>query len=213
MPAGFPLGYNPGMRARHLILMLVGLGCLLGLSAWYLRSRPRLLETSPPPEAQSIPGKTALRLTFSLPMQPESVESRLSTRPARGGAFTWEGNSLIFTPDQPWPSGERVEVRLAAGARSAGALSLPLQEEQSWTFDIRRPQLAYLWPAQGLANLYPLDPVSAEANQLTNSRFGILDFSLSADGESIYLSEGNANGGSDLLRLSWEQSAGAWGPA
>jgi TolB protein len=198
------------MRVRALIFGLLLLGGLLGVGAWYLLSRPRLLEVFPPPGAASIQGQTPLRLAFSQPMQPESVNSRLTTRPARSGVFTWEGNTLIFTPDQPWPSGQTVAVRLAAGSRTDGAISLHLQEETSWEFSVRRPRLAYLWPAQGLANLFTLDPVTTEASQLTDSRFGILDFSLAAGGESIYLSEGNTSGGSDLLRMRWDQSAGAW---
>jgi Tol biopolymer transport system component len=60
--------------------------------------------------------------------------------------------------------------------------------------------LAYLWPAEGAADLYALDPLSGEVLRLTESA-SVLDYSLSPDGFFIYYSAANAQGGSDLYRL------------
>jgi hypothetical protein len=194
-------GYNTPMAFRRLVVLLFGLGLALGAGLYYWLAAPTLVEVFPLAGSHSVPASLPLRLAFSHPMQPASVESHLSIRPARRGVFFWEGNTLVFTPAQPWPAGETVEIRLAAGAQSSGLLPLSLREEQAWSFTVGRPLLAYLWPANGLADLYALDPVSGEITPLTDSAFGVLDFSVSLDGGVLYTSLRNSSGGSDLHRM------------
>ena len=189
------------MTFRRLVVLLFGLGLALVAGLWYWRASPTLVEVFPVAGSRSVPASLPMRLTFSRPMQPASVETRLSIRPALRGAFTWEGNTLIFTPAQSWPAGETVEVRLAVGAQTAGLIPLSLRNEQTWSFTVGRPLLAYLWPSGGLADLYALDPASGEITRLTTSTFGVLDFSVDPDGTNLYYSMRNSTGGSDLHRL------------
>jgi Tol biopolymer transport system component len=189
------------MRLRRLSILLLGLGLALAAVLGYWRAAPRLAGVSPAPGAESVPAASPLELRFTRPMRPESVAGRLTTRPARRGAYAWEGNTLVFTPDEPWPEGETVTVRLAPGARPAGWIAPAMARETAWSFTVSRSLIAYLWPANAPANLYALDPVSGAMFQLTESRFGLLDFSVSADGATIHYSENNASGGSDLKRL------------
>jgi dipeptidyl aminopeptidase/acylaminoacyl peptidase len=189
------------MNFRRLVVLLFGLGLALGAGFWYWRAAPTLLEVFPVSESRDVPASLPLRLVFSRPMQTATVETRLSFQPARRGTFSWEGNTLVFFPDQPWPAGETVNVRLAAGAQSADLIPLSLRDEHNWSFTVGRPLLAYLWPSGGLADLYALDPASGEITRLTNSSFGALDFNVSDDGSNIYISMRNAAGGSDFYRL------------
>ena len=61
-------------------------------------------------------------------------------------------------------------------------------------------RLVYLWPADGPADLYALEPLSGEVLRLTEAA-EVLDYSVSPDGLFIYYSASNAQGGSDLHRL------------
>ncbi len=62
------------------------------------------------------------------------------------------------------------------------------------------PRLVYLWPADGTADLYALDPVSGVVQRLTEGA-GILEYSISSDGTSILFSASTTKGSSHLYRL------------
>ncbi|MCU0485503.1 MAG: Ig-like domain-containing protein [Anaerolineales bacterium] len=186
---------------RFLILILLVLLVLAALGGWAWFAAPRLLEVSPVGGSQEIPVRSALRLTFSQPLQPESLSSHLKFEPAQAGQFAWEGSTLVFTPEPGWTAGITVTVTLEAGARAAGFFGLPVMQTEQWAFHTSQSLLAYLWPAGESADLYALDPRSGQIWQWTQTG-GILDFSASADGSYLYFSRQNLQGGSDLLRLS-----------
>ncbi|HNT24722.1 MAG TPA: DPP IV N-terminal domain-containing protein [Anaerolineales bacterium] len=62
------------------------------------------------------------------------------------------------------------------------------------------PRLVYLWPADGAADLYALDPLSGGVQRLTEGA-GVLEYSISSDGTSIYFSASPTKGSSHLYRL------------
>lgn len=188
------------MNARRLVVLLLSLGFITGVGIGYLRATPRLQEVYPAPEAQSVPGSASLKLRFSHNMQPGSVEEHLVIDPPRNGISTWEGTTLTYTPDQPWPSGETVTVRLTSGSRSAGLIPLSLLGEKVWSFTVGRPMVVYLWPVDGNADIYALEPRSGDIQQLTTSPFGVLDFDVNQEGTVIYYSARNSTGSSDILR-------------
>jgi len=190
-------------------LVLIGVGLillvLLGLvfAAWNMK--PQLVGTFPQTGATDIPVAAPLRLEFSRPMQQDTVTSHLKTEPAREGTFTWVGNTLTFTPDKPWPSGQNIAVQLEAGARATDRLAFPMGQ-QDWSFTTGETLLAYLWPSNGLADIYTLNPLTGDVHQITQ-RMGVQDFAVSADGVKIYFSATNPQGGSDLYRLDRIQAA------
>jgi len=190
------------MKKRRLIFVLLPILAILLLFAiatfW---GTPRLVEVSPAPDATAVPVGASLRLTFSRSMQPDTVTERLTIDPARAGSFHWEDDTLVFTPSQPWPSGKAVNVHLAPGARSDTTLSFPLRNDKNWSFTIGHPRLTYLYPADGTANVYLLNPLSGQAQQLTTSQGGVLEFSLTSNGRSLFYSVKNAEGGSDLYQV------------
>jgi Tol biopolymer transport system component len=187
------------MKNRRLLFVLLPILVLLGLAALAIFwGTPRLVEVSPALNATAVSAGASVRLTFSRSMRPETVTERLTINPARPGSYTWDGNTLVFTPDQPWPSGKTVTVQLLPGARSNTTLSFPLSKDTSWSFTIGHPRLAYLFPSDGTANVYALNPTNGQNQQLTESSSGVLEFSLIANGVGLFYSAKNSAGGSDL---------------
>ena len=189
------------MKVRHLAFTLVLVLILLGVGIGYIVLSPSLVSVSPRPGEEDVMAASPVQLTFSRGMQADSVEERLVFKPERTGGFLWEENTLTFKPDQPWASGEEISVRLEAGARSAGFIPLAVRDSTEWTFTISQSRLLYLFPMDGLANLFAYDPNSDETQQLTFSTSGLLDFSTSLDGRLIYFSERNSSGGSDIYLI------------
>jgi Tol biopolymer transport system component len=134
-------------------------------------------------------------------MQADSILDKLTTDPARGGEYSWNGNTLVFTPNQPWPSGQVVTVRLEPGARAAGFLLGATRQVTSWSFTIGHPRIAYLYPADAPAELYLLDPTNGEIQQLSDAPGTILDYSVNATGTAFYYNISLGDGGSSIYRM------------
>lgn len=134
-------------------------------------------------------------------MREVSVTERLSIQPDTQGSFAWQGDTLVFTPHQSWSAGETVQVELASGSRAAGLLSLPVHQDEKWSFTIRQPRLAYLYPAEGPANLYVMNPLTGESESLTGGAGGVQDFHVNANGTAVYYSVRSGQGGSNIYRL------------
>lgn len=186
-------------RWRILVAGAVLLG-IIALAAYAWLASPVVGGFVPSDGSEDVPARSIIQLTFSQPMRHTSVESRLSTDPPRDGKFAWDGNTLTFTPDQPWPGGAQVQVELAAGGRAEDAPGLPVWTSHTWSFTTAQALLAYLWPSDQPSDLYTLDPLTGEVRQLTRGA-NVLDYSLSQDGLWVYFSAGNAQAGADLFRL------------
>src|SRR4030065_2603345 len=115
------------------------------------------------------------------------------------GEFNWDKNSLVFTPDQTWPGGKEISLRLEAGVRAKSWLAFPM-EEQSWSFTTSVANLAYLWPSNSPADIYALNPLTGEIQQYTQG-MGVLEFTTSSDGLMIYFSASTALGESGLYQI------------
>jgi Tol biopolymer transport system component len=189
------------MRRRLSLVLLVLALLTLSLVLGYGLSQPRLRDVSPADGSIDVPATAPLRLFFSRPLQTDSVAKNLTITPEIPGVFAWQGNILSFTPNAPWPAGETVQVRLAAGARAFGFWSLPVRQGRSWSFTVRQPRLAYLYPSDGPANIFLLNLASGERQPLTNSLSGVQDYSLGPDDTTIYYSLRTASGGSEIYRL------------
>jgi Tol biopolymer transport system component len=132
-------------------------------------------------------------------MQQESVIQNLEFQPTVEGIFSWDDNTLIFTPNQSWPSGEQITITLIAGARSAWGL--PILGNQQWSFTISPPLLVYLWPSDGPADLYAIDLTDNITTRLTEVENGILAYDISSDGSVIYYSTRLDTQNSAIFRL------------
>lgn len=186
---------------RRVILVLVILVLIPAAGIIYLLGTPRLDTVSPAADDANVPSAADLSLVFSRNMQPASVTNRLTIDPPIPGSFSWDGKTLIFKPDKIWPSGEKITVSLASGARAAGLFSLPIRENASWSFTIGQPRLAYLYPADQASNIYILNLRDDAKQRLTDSPGGVLEFDISPDGKTIYYSVRNAENGSSIYKL------------
>lgn len=171
------------------------------LAGYYFLSAPQIKSFSPADGTTSNPGNSVIRLVFSRQMNPESVSSRFQISPTLPGSITWQGDTMIFTPDQPWEPGQTIWVEFEGGARPASNLSAPLGDGVSWSFSIRRPLVVYQYPSAGISNLYVIDPATLEKQQLTAETGGILGYDIDREGNAVYYSTSRENGGSAIYRL------------
>ncbi len=195
---------------RTVLALAIFLIPAFGLVYWW--EMPRLEAVSPPAAADSVPAATSLRLTFSRPMQLSSLRERLSTEPASQGNFRWEGNTLVFTPSKPWPTGATVKVKLASGGKSTGLFGLTLRQDSFWSFTIGQPRLAYLYPSSGPANIYALSPSTSQTAPLTDLPGGVQDFQVNASGNALYYSIRDGQTGSQVYRLDLAEPEGGTPP-
>ena len=191
----------PGVKLRWILILLIVLTLIAAALLLYFQGAPRLVSTEPAPEASNLPAGEALRLTFSSPMDADSVTQRLSIEPEQAGEFTWEGNILTFTPSQPWPNNQVVTASLSPGARAATFPRLSIRQPNSWRFTVGPPRLAYLYPWNGPAELYLLDLASGESEQLSDSPAAILDYDSNLTGTRFYFSVDQGDGGSAIYTL------------
>ncbi|HSB91123.1 MAG TPA: Ig-like domain-containing protein [Anaerolineales bacterium] len=181
---------------RRPVLLLAALGLGGGLLLAAALSAPRLVAIAPADSSESVSSKAPLRITFSRPMDRASVESGLAIDPRPAGTLRWDGTTLVFEPSEAWPVGGHVSVRLA-GARSAQGL--PLLGGAAWSFEIGVPRVAYLWPADGPADIYVRALDDSDPVRLTTTA-GVLDFQVTADGAALVYSAQTTGGDSELRR-------------
>ena len=188
------------VKTRVVILVLALVVLLVaGLGSYAWNMRPELIEVYPAAGAAEVPVTSQIRMAFSRRMNTEMVISHLTIEPVIEGEYGWEENTLIFTPDQAWPGGQEINVHLEAGVRAARWLSFPMPA-QSWSFKTSGAYLAYLWPSDGRADIYALNPITGEVEQYTHG-MGVLEFTVGSDGIMFYFSASNAQGGADLYQI------------
>lgn len=178
------------------ILVVVLLGDHVGVQL--LRSGPADVARSTGP----------ITIQFSETMNRPTVEERLRLEPPVEGAFAWNGATVIFRPAEALLPGQEYTVILAAGAESDSGRRV--LAEHRYTFTVRRPEVAYLVPADATPqNIWIVDPADpASARQVTFSETGVYDFGVSPDGTQIAFAEYRGDTGTiDLKLLDLESGA------
>ena len=168
------------------LLVVIALGDYVGV---------RVLRAAPQGEAHAT---SWITLQFSEDMDRSSVEARLHVTPDVAGSFQWNGLTLIYRPAEALPAGEAYSVVLDPGAESLTGRQV--LGEQRFAFTVRRPQVAYLAPAnEAPQNVWLVDFTDpASARQVTFSAEGIFNFAASPDGTRLAYAEHNASGTVDL---------------
>ncbi len=170
--------------------------------------RPTAAVEAPANGSVVLPGLSPIQIGFTKTMNPGSVQEALTVTREDGetpipGLLTWDGTTLFFTPQQPWPAGETIRVSLSQQARSRFVLRLA--QPLSFQFNVAGQMLAYLWPAYPQAGqvsqLYALDPISGQTAQLVDAALGVLDYSVNPDGSAIYYATPDPDGGTVLIEL------------
>ena len=189
------------MQRKYLWIGAAVLVLLAGGWLAYNLLNPVVTSFIPMDGGTDLPRDTAIEITFSQPMQAESVTARLGIFPEVNGSYTWENTTLRFQPEDEWPQGEKVRITLVSGALTH--LGAAIKEAYAWSFTVRPTRLAFLYPADGPADLYLLDIESGNSQQITTIG-GIQDFGLHAASNTIYFSARNSNEGSNLYRIDLE---------
>ncbi len=201
--AGTSGGYNAGVRqgsSRLLLSVLIVVGGLLaGLLLAAVWAAPRVDQVRPAPGGASAPATSSLRLAFTRPMDPASVEAAFSVEPNTPGSLRWVDNTLIFTPDRPWAEQSQVTFRLRDGVRSERGL--PLIGSRVWSFRVGAPRLLYLWPSGGNADLYAATLDSAEPERLTESEHGVREYAVGGMGSVVVYAAVRSDGQADFWQL------------
>ncbi len=165
-------------------------------------SAPRVSGLFPPKGSRDVPITSPIRMTFARPMDPSSVESRFGTQPEVDGRFRWVGNEMIFQPLVAFTPTTAYTVTLTAGA--VGESGRTLETGLSWGFHTRAPQLLYLGrpgPEAQQRQLYAITIGDPAPRQLTDHAFGVWDYAVHPEGDTIIASVLRAEGGSDLWRM------------
>jgi Tol biopolymer transport system component len=186
---------------RFLPFLAIGVVLLLAGGLIYQMGTPRLVSVEPTSASTNVAANAPLRMTFSRAMRAASVIEHLEIIPRVEGDFQWEGRTLVFRPVRSWSGGEKYLVQLSAGSRASGLLSLPILKDYRVDFTVTRPRLVYLYPADGLADLYAIRPETSEIERLTTTPLGILDFDVNPLLNALVFSSPNELGGSDLYLL------------
>ena len=178
------------------ILILIIFILVLGAGIAVVLLIPEVESFGPEGVEGGLPDDSAFWIRFTRPIQADSIDERLSIIPRVDGEVEIDGDTLTFTPADPWPPGTEVEVSLSAGV--ASNLGLTTREDTRWSFNISPVTVAYLWPSDGDSELFTLDPDTGETIQLTEAG-NVLSFDIGPDSRVIYYFAENNQGGSDLF--------------
>ena len=191
------------MRSRTIILVIsIALLLLLITTAVLYRwNTPHIVNVYPTEADGNVPAGTPVNIVFSIPVDLESIQTHLTTEPETTGVYVIEDTNVTFTPDYPWESGMTITVTLEAGLRSAIWPRLPILQDETWSFYVSEPLLAYLYPSDGLAEIYTVDLQNGDVQQLTDSPGGVLDFTVNAAGTKIYYSTDQGGDGTKIHEL------------
>jgi TolB protein len=172
-----------------LVLILAG---IISFGSWFGARPPAAVL----PVGNAIGVRGPFALTFPQAMQPVSVEGNFETIPALTGKFRWEGRTLYFWPDQPLEAGEEYTVRLAAGALTEDGREI--RQEMQAQFPVRQPEVVFMTPVTGNAEIYASSINPAVLRPLTQTGGTVYDFGVTPDGEHIIYSARNDMDGLDL---------------
>ncbi len=171
----------------------------------------RVISVSPALGDDEVAITAPLRITFSHDVEAESADANLRFKPEMPGRLVVEGRVVTFWPHSAWAPGRTYTLTLQAGM--AAVSGRVLEEERTWSFSTRSPQLLYLGrsgspqsadePRQLFvaAGDAASEPASAPGRQLTTHPEGVWDYAVHPQGEVIIYSALREDGGSDLWRM------------
>ncbi len=96
-------------------------------------TEPPVVLSFSPAEGEEVKVDTPITITFSQPMDKESVEKALTITPQVKGTISWSKNTLVFRPEGGWARDTLYRVRLGVEAKSSAGLFLSRPLEFSFS--------------------------------------------------------------------------------
>jgi len=175
---------------------IAALAILLGVAG------VRVVDVSPAGGEEGVPITALIRITFSQPMDPDSIGASFRVEPEVMGTLAWNGKEATFRPHSGLAPDMTYTVTVAAEAISQRGR--PMGEAYTWHFRTRVPQLLYLGRPQPGADLRQLfvAPLDGSApRQLTDHAGGVWDYAVHPQGREVVYTVLREDGGSDLWRM------------
>lgn len=98
-------------------------------------TRPSITDRKPTPDAKDVPTDSRIEITFSEAMNRSETERALTISPKVAGKMTWEGNTLVFTPDKPLKKGQKYTITIEPYAEDLAGNAL--NPVSSWSFTVK----------------------------------------------------------------------------
>ena len=154
------------------------------------RTAPRVRDFSW--QDQSVSAEdTAFILTFSRPMNHDSVEANLKIEPPIPGKFSWAGRRMAYTPNFPVPYGSQYQVELKGARDQISAKKNEGKQIQPFSATFRSHDRAFAYigvegKEQGRLILYNL--TTQKKSILSPADLVVMDFKSYPEGEKILFS-------------------------
>ncbi|MBW6465515.1 MAG: Ig-like domain-containing protein [Brevefilum sp.] len=145
-------------------------------------------------EQISIHGK--IGVIFNQPMVPASVEAHFSIEPHVAGEFSWDWNTLWFTPTEPLDPGQTYQASIVPGAQAENGRKL--RQSIEWLVKIREVDLLYLVLGTEGGDLWHYEFATGQTYAITETGQALIDFKPSPTGDRIAYAQHNPQGGTDL---------------
>ncbi|MDJ0737171.1 MAG: Ig-like domain-containing protein [Nostocaceae cyanobacterium] len=143
----------------------------------------------------------AFSLTFSRPMDTETVEENLKIEPPLAGKFSWAGRRMVYTLLTPAPYGTKYTVELEGAKEQFAAKTGQNRSNEpfSSTFRTRDRVILYIGVEQGeQGRLILYNLTQQDKKKLTPGDIIVTDFKPYPNGEKILFSA-RPSGSDDLL--------------
>jgi hypothetical protein len=124
------------------------------------KTAPQIILTHPNGSAQEVPQETVISATFDIPMDPATIDGdnfQVSGQGGdRNGTLSYDplSKTATFAPDQPFDSGETVQVQLISGITSLWGQALTA--DYGWSFQITTGTEVIVTDPDGLPGRFAL---------------------------------------------------------
>jgi len=133
----FSLWSDSRIRGWAMALATLVIFVLAGIVAYPMIPAPTVQGYVLKGGTREISVNAPLKITFDQLMNNASVEKAFQVEPAMAGTFSWQGNTMIYRPDQPMKIGDTFKVTIGKGAVSL--LQKPLSGEYSEFYKVVAP--------------------------------------------------------------------------
>lgn len=187
---------------RLVMGVMVGLVALAGLLIGVVGDRVgvQVVAVVPAQNGTRISTQTTIRLTFGQDMVKDGLPV-VEIDPPVVGSVRWEGRTLIFTPRELLRQDTLYTVNVPAQLSSTQGRQL--LRPVTWQFQTGSPRILYLsWDDQQHNQLFTIGLNDSNPIALTQTEYGVFDFAVSPDAQTIAYTTLRGDDSSDIWLLS-----------